>query len=90
MIKALIAIVNRVIGIDQEEHAIHLLKALPLLHLLRGDCKPRQQIVIRPSTIEWTDTDIKLGSIKRRIEWMKIGYELCFPSLFICSYHLYH
>ena len=55
MIESLTKVINLVIGQKQESHTIHLLRALPLFHLLRGDCIPFQHYVVRPSDIIWND-----------------------------------
>ena len=46
------------------EHTIDLLKALPLLHFIRGDCIPNEQRVIPPSSIMWFDRDIHMGTVR--------------------------
>ena len=55
MIESLTDVINLVISQKQKSHTIHLLKALPLLHLLRGDCTPFQQCVVQMSATRWND-----------------------------------
>ena len=57
-------VVNRIIGLRNAVHTLHLLKVLPLLHFLRGDCDRYEQLVIPPADIKWTDPTIKLGTMK--------------------------
>ena len=58
MMESLTDVIKLVKSQKQESHTIHLLRALPLLHLLRGDCTPFQQCVVRPSDISWNDHSI--------------------------------
>ena len=55
MIESLTGVINLVIRQKQKSHTIHLLRALPLLHLLRDN---HQKDVVRPSAIKWTDPSI--------------------------------
>ena len=68
MIEALTAVMDR---ISKTDCTVHLLKALPLVHLLRGDCGPCEQIVVRPSAIEWTTPGVKLGTIRNKMDFKK-------------------
>ena len=52
---AMTFVLNQTILNIKEEYVIHLLKAYPLLHLLRGDCVPNEQTIFRPSAIKWTE-----------------------------------
>ena len=60
MIESLSDVMNHIIRRHQESHTIHILKALPLLHLLRGDCVAHKQCVVHPSAIVWRDPDVDL------------------------------
>ena len=63
-------VMNRIISICRHNvvHTLHLLKALPLLHFLRGDYDCYGQLVFSPADIiEWTDPTLKLATIKYTI-----------------------
>ena len=57
-------VMNRITDRHNNVHTLHLLKVLPLLHFLRGDCGHYEQLVLPPADIEWTDPEVKLGTIK--------------------------
>ena len=63
--ESLIGIMNVIILQRKPEFTILLLKALPLLHILRGDCSPNEQRVVQPSNIVWFDRDIRLGIVRQ-------------------------
>lgn len=63
MIESLTDVMNQVIRRRQAQHTINILKALPLLHLLRGDCIAHKQCVVHPSAIVWTDRWVDLQTI---------------------------
>ena len=58
------------------EVTIHLLKALPLLHFVRGDCTPNEQRVIQPYKIEWLDPKIKLGTVRSTMLYKQRSVEI--------------
>ena len=58
-------------NIKEEEDVIHLLKAYPLLHLLRGDCAPGEQTIVRPSAIKWGDLTHALRSTSHMMCYKK-------------------
>ena len=61
-------VMNRIIHRHNVVHTLHLLKALPLLHFLRGDCGHFEKLVLSPADVsKWTDPAIKLGTIKNTI-----------------------
>ena len=60
VMESLTDVMNHVIRRRQASHTIHVLKALPLLHLLRGDCTVHKQCAVHPSAIVWTDPDVDL------------------------------
>ena len=66
--KSLITIMDQIIS---RSKPIDLLKALPLLHFIRGDCIPNEQLVVQPSKIEWLDDDIQLGSVRSTMLYVK-------------------
>ena len=68
MIKSLIDTMNQIIRQRKREFTVHLLKALPLLHFLRGDCSPRGQCVVQPV---WLDPDIHLGTVRYEMLYEK-------------------
>lgn len=52
-------------------HEHHLMKpewlfSLPLLHLLREQIQPFQELELNPQKIPWKDDEINLGSIKNK------------------------
>lgn len=65
MIESLTDVIKLVIGLKQESHTIHLLRALPLFHLLRGDCTPFEPRVVRPSAIIWNDSYVDLTTTQQ-------------------------
>ena len=67
MIESLSNVIKLVIALKNESHTIHLLRALPLLHLLRGDCTPFQHCVVRPSAIIWNDPSIDFTTTQQVI-----------------------
>ena len=71
MIDSLTDIINRVMVRQDESHTVHLLKALPLLHLLRGDCVPHEQCVVQPSAIDWRDPTIDLRATQQMMTYKK-------------------
>ena len=73
MTKALSVLFNRIVKRNKfkVDYTIHLLKALPLLHLLRGDCGPHERIIVRPSAIKWMDPVIDLQPVRYRMEQRK-------------------
>ena len=75
MIHSLTAFINQIQL--NESHTVHLLKALPLLHLLRGDCAPHEQCVIRPSVIDWKDPAIDLRATQRIMTYKKGSVVVC-------------
>ena len=75
MISALTYAINS-IAQHRGSHHIHLLKALPLLHLLRGDCAAHEQSVIHPSDIVWTDPCVNLNTANQ-LMYHKKGSVLC-------------
>ena len=75
MINSLTAFINQIQL--NESHTVHLLKALPLLHLLRGDCVPHEQYVVRPSVIDWEDPVIDLKSTQQMMTYKKGSVVVC-------------
>ena len=71
MIESLTDVIKLVIDLKEESHTIHLLKALPLLHLLRGDCTPFQEYVVHPSVIMWNDTYIDFTTTQQVVSSKK-------------------
>ena len=71
--KSLIATMNQIISQRNREFTIHLLKAIPLLHFLRGDCTPHEQRVVQPSKIKWLDPDIHLGTVHSETFYEKMS-----------------
>lgn len=70
MIKSLIEVMNCIIR-QREVHIINLLKALPLLHLLRGDCTPHEHRVVHPAAIVWTDSDVDLKTAANYLHYKR-------------------
>ena len=68
---SLITIMDQIILQSKPEWTIDLLKALPLLHFVRGDCIPNEQLVVQPSKIEWLDRNIKLGTVRSTMLYKK-------------------
>ena len=62
---------KRAIQRYKEELTIHLLKALPLLHFLRGDCVPYQQLVVQPTKIKWGDPELQLATVQHLMYYKK-------------------
>ena len=54
-----------------KDFIIHLLKALPLLHFLRGDCTVYQQLVCLPTEIKWKVDGLNLDIIRSNMEHKK-------------------
>ena len=60
-----------------ESHTVHLLKALPLLHLLHGDCAPHEQCVVRHAAIDWKDPAIDLRETQQIMTHKKGSVVVC-------------
>ena len=73
---SLIAIMDKVISQHKPESTVHLLKALPLLHFIRGDCIPNEQRVVQSPKIVWLDHDIQLGTVRSTMLFVKRYVEL--------------
>ena len=71
MIDSLTAIINRIMVRQDESQTVHLLKALALLHLLRGDSGPHEKYVVRPSAIKWKDLVIDLRATQQMMTYKK-------------------
>lgn len=71
MIESLTDVIKLVIDLKEESYTNHLLKALPLLHLLRGNCTPFQECVVRPSVIKWNDRYIDFTTTQQVISSKK-------------------
>ena len=54
-----------------EDFTIHLLKALPLLHFLRGDCTPYEELVCWPTDMKWREYRLDFAKIRSTIEHKK-------------------
>ena len=72
---------DRSIPMIKEDHVIHLLKAFPLLHFLRGDCVPKERTTLRPSAIKWTDLTGPLRGTEHMMYYKKelVFFLLCHP-----------
>ena len=77
MIDSLTDIINRIMVQQNESHTVHLLKALPLLHLLRGDCAPHEHYVVQPSAIKWKDPAIDLRATQQMMTYKKGSVIVC-------------
>ena len=73
---SLITIMDQIISRRKSEYTIDLLKALPLLHFIRGDCFPNEQLVVQPSKIEWLDGDIQLGTVRSIMLFVRGSVEI--------------
>ena len=80
---SLIAIMDQIISGCKPEFTVHLLKALPLLHFIRGDCTPNEQLVVQPSKIEWLDRGIQLGTVRSTMLYGKRSEEYRISSISI-------
>ena len=61
----------------------HLMKALPIIHFVRGDCKPHQQISFDPTHDSWVWEDKTLNtSVIQSVMTNRSGYVIC--SLINC------
>lgn len=93
MMESLTDVIKLVINLKEESHTLHLLKALPLLHLLRGDCTPFQQRVVRPSAIRWDDPCIDLTTTQQVMSSCKKGsviyYQLIMIEIFCATFFVY-
>ena len=67
--KLLTNFMNQIIYLRDVVHTLDLLKALPLLHFLRGDCDRYEQLVLPPAdVIKWMeDPTLKLAIMKSTI-----------------------
>ena len=90
VIDSLTAIINRIMARQDESHTVHLLKALPLLHLLRGDCSPNEQSVMRPSAIKWKDPIIDLRATQQMMTYKKGSVVVCRYSHCIACFKSSH
>ena len=60
-----------------ESHTVHLLRGLPLLHLLRGDCAPHEQCVVCHFAIDWKDPAIDLRETQQIMTHKKGSVVVC-------------
>ena len=67
---------GQIISQRKPESTVHLLKALPLLHFMRGDCTANEQRVVQSSKIEWLDRDIHMGTVRTTMSDVKRSVEL--------------
>ena len=67
--KSLTNFMNQIIYLRDVVHTLDLLKALPLLHFLRGDYDRYEQLVLPPAdVIKWTeDPTLKLSIMRSTI-----------------------
>ena len=73
---SLITIMDQIISRRKSEYTIDLLKTFPLLHFIRGDCIPNEQLVVQPSKIEWLDGDIQLGTVRSTMLFVRGSVEI--------------
>ena len=64
VVDSLTNVMNRIICLRNGVDTLHLLKAFPLLHFLRGNCDRYEKLVLPPADIKWTDPAVKLGTMK--------------------------
>lgn len=69
----MIPIINQIVSQRKSEFTILLLKALPFLHFMRGDCTPNEQRVVKPSKVEWLDRHIQLQTVHFTMLYEKSG-----------------
>lgn len=87
MIESFSHVIKLVIDQKVESYTIDLLKAFPLLHLLRGDCTPFQQCVVRPYAINWGDPYIDLTTTQQKMSSSKgsVSHQLLLFKIFLCE-----
>ena len=49
------------------DYAFYLLRTLPIIHFLRGDCTQHQAISLLPSKFSWGDNTLKLNAVRYAI-----------------------
>ena len=83
VVKSLTHLFNSVANQSKDNHTIHLLRALPLIHFLRKDSVPNESVLIALKWTAWEDPHLNFEKVYKTME-SKAGY--VDYSNFTCMY----